>query len=391
MSNLGRERVLSILALATFVAMIGNGIVNPLITVYSQGFGASGLWLGIVFSSFAISRSIVSPIIGKFSDRHERKRLMLFGMAAYAAFSLLYVVADSVYSLVAVRILHGAASAFIAPVVMAYGSEISDPDKRGSSLGLLTAARFFGFGIGPLIGGFVGYFFGVKMAFVVMAGFALFALVLMWLLVPPHMPVQSAQMKRTRYRDLVRNKALVSMALFRLFMAAGGAFTIAFIPLIGHELGFSLVEVSVILAFNVLASGFFQYLSGKFADAANKMMLIMLGSAAVGASLVWMAFSHTFMEFLIVGTLLAAAQALTIPASAAVTSAIGKYTGHGAAMGVWNFGLDIGVGLGPLVAGFLYDDVGHAAIFAVMGGITFVGMVVAYAVFLSDSRRKEYL
>jgi len=67
------KKTFPILALSVFSSMLGVGIISPLLPLYAENLGATGIWLGIIFSSFSISRTVFMPIIGRLSDRRGRK------------------------------------------------------------------------------------------------------------------------------------------------------------------------------------------------------------------------------------------------------------------------------------------------------------------------------
>jgi MFS family permease len=52
------KRVFPILALSIFASMLGVGIIVPLLPLYAENLGATGIWMGIIFASFSISRAI---------------------------------------------------------------------------------------------------------------------------------------------------------------------------------------------------------------------------------------------------------------------------------------------------------------------------------------------
>ncbi len=53
---------------AVAVAMIGVGIIAPILPLYAKTFAASGVSIGLVFSAFSLSRSLLSPLVGRLSD-----------------------------------------------------------------------------------------------------------------------------------------------------------------------------------------------------------------------------------------------------------------------------------------------------------------------------------
>jgi len=85
------KKIFNTLFIAVFVSMIGAGIIVPLLPIYAKNLGATGIWLGIIFSGFALARLIFMPIIGKISDRKGRKKFIVFGLLGYSVTSLLYL------------------------------------------------------------------------------------------------------------------------------------------------------------------------------------------------------------------------------------------------------------------------------------------------------------
>jgi MFS transporter, DHA1 family, multidrug resistance protein len=51
-----RSRSFLVLFAAVFVATMGISMVSPLLPVYAEQLGATGLWIGVTFSSFAITQ-----------------------------------------------------------------------------------------------------------------------------------------------------------------------------------------------------------------------------------------------------------------------------------------------------------------------------------------------
>jgi len=99
------KKVFPILALSVFSSMLGVGIISPLLPLYAENLGATGIWLGIIFSGFSISRAILMPIIGRLSDRSGRKSLLCIGLLIYFIISLGYIWASNVPQLILVRLI----------------------------------------------------------------------------------------------------------------------------------------------------------------------------------------------------------------------------------------------------------------------------------------------
>ncbi|MCK5098325.1 MAG: MFS transporter, partial [Desulfobacteraceae bacterium] len=137
-----QKKVFVTLFFTIFITVTGVGIVVPLLPIFAHELGASGLYIGMVFGSFSISRTILLPVFGRLSDKKGRKPFILAGLLGYAVTSLAFMFTTSVESLIIVRFFQGIASAMIMPVVQAYVGEITDKGSEGYSMGLFNMSMF---------------------------------------------------------------------------------------------------------------------------------------------------------------------------------------------------------------------------------------------------------
>lgn len=159
------SKVFPFLALSIFSSMLGAGIVVPLLPLYAESLGATGLWLGIIFAVFSISNAISTPFFGRLSDRSGRKMFLCVGLFLYGIISLGFVLATSVLQVALVRFLQGAAGGMVLPIAQAYIGDICPEGEEGKWMGYSNAAFFTGFGVGPLMGGGLAEEFGMNAAF----------------------------------------------------------------------------------------------------------------------------------------------------------------------------------------------------------------------------------
>ena len=72
------------LSVSVGVAMIGLGIIWPLVPVYAVELGAGGFQIGLIIASFNLARTFFNPLAGRLSDRWGRKSFIALGMLLYA-------------------------------------------------------------------------------------------------------------------------------------------------------------------------------------------------------------------------------------------------------------------------------------------------------------------
>ena len=354
--------------------MLGVGIIAPLLPLYAESLGASGIWLGVIFAAFSISRAFLTPIVGNVSDRKGRKIFICTGLFVYAAISLGYIWASRVSELTLVRLMHGAASAMIIPIAQAYIGELSPEGEEGTWMGYFNAAFLTGYGFGPLIGGVLTDYFSMEAAFSTMGGLNLLAFLLAFSLLPEvrHQKKRSENPKPSflKMRESGVIKGLVS---FRLVYDLGMGAFMTFLPLFGAGLGLSPARIGAVLAIYFLLMSTSQLFSGRIADVFNRRGLVILGSLVGLAFIALIPSMQNFWQLIALCIFGSVGGALSLPAASALTVDEGKKYGMGATMGVFNMASGIGMALGPLIGGLIADLVNMNSVFYFGAGVGLLG------------------
>jgi MFS family permease len=147
-SGLGKLIVLMVTA---FVDMVGLLMVIPLIPFYAMKLGAGGTIVGVLVSAFSLAQLLSAPLWGRVSDRYGRRPALLVGLGASAIAYVTFAYAQSIWLLLASRLIQGAGGGTTG-VVQAYVADATAPRDRAKSLGWLSAATNLGVTIGPLMG-----------------------------------------------------------------------------------------------------------------------------------------------------------------------------------------------------------------------------------------------
>ncbi|MDK2891391.1 MAG: transporter, family, multidrug resistance protein [Methanoculleus sp.] len=384
------KRIYNVLFISVFATMLGLGVVSPLLPIYAENLGATGIWLGIIFSAFALSRSIFMPVIGRISDRRGRKWIILIGMFAYAVLSLAYIVIDSVYSFTAVRFAHGLASAMVVPIAMAYIADLSERGKEGSHMGNFSISMFLGMGMGPLLGGFLNDAFGLDSVFYVMAGLSAFATLLVGISLPEAKPGSFTvpDAKPIPMRAIFTLPVMRGVMVFSFISALGRGGMMVFIPVFGPLIAISPTEVGVVLSANTFLMALLQVPMGRITDTGNKVALIVVGSAITALAIAAIPLSGSFWPLLAITSFVGIGGAIQQPAIMALTVDAGRTIGMGTSMGAYNTVFGIGMIIAPLVGGVFMDFVGVDAVFYVGGAISLLGTGI-FAVLMRRSARES--
>lgn len=151
--------------LIVFVDVIGLGITIPVLPIYAEGFfNLSGFQIAGLMSLFFAAQFVGAPILGRLSDRIGRRPVLIASQLGTLTGAILTAVALSPLYLVVARLIDGGTGGNIS-VAQAYLTDITPPEDRAKSVGLVIAAFGLGFIIGPAFGAFMSASFGPRLTF----------------------------------------------------------------------------------------------------------------------------------------------------------------------------------------------------------------------------------
>lgn len=162
-----------------------------------------GLLIGLQIAAFSLAQLLLSPYLGRLSDTKGRRSVLLISSALAVVAYLVYAFAPSLPFLILSRALSGVAAANLG-VAFAYVSDVTAPQDRSKSLGLLGAAFGIGFIIGPSLGALLLRVSGDSPVLLgsVAATLALVNFLFIQFLVPESLPEGRRNQSRNFFGDL---------------------------------------------------------------------------------------------------------------------------------------------------------------------------------------------
>jgi DHA1 family multidrug resistance protein-like MFS transporter len=357
------RQILIILLLSVFTALLGIGIIVPVMPDFATRLGASGTSLGLMIAVFSLTRGFFQPIVGSLSDRWGRKGFLITGLFIYGLVGLILPEAESVSNLIVIRSFHGFGSAMIMPVAMAYVSELAPAGEEGRYMGMLNIAIFSGIGGGPMLGGFFADLWGMSAAFYAMAVLSFMAMTLLLLRLPRMAeskvsPGTGLNIYRAMGRVFAsrRAKGILLARMSTMFIMVP---TMAFLPLLMHQkLQASGIMIGLVITVRTLTNAFLQVPCGRLADRRDKLALLTMGCLVISLIMVLVPRAADFPQLLLLFVVLGAGEALIWPALGALATEEGRIYGHGTMMGLFSMAMSCGIFFGSLAAGLVMDTWG---------------------------------
>jgi predicted MFS family arabinose efflux permease len=265
---------------------------------------------------------------------------------------------DGLVALDASRLLVGAGEGALMAASVLWLLRNAGPARRGRALGHIGLANYAGLAAGPLLaealGGDPGRVFAAAGVLPLVAGALVLGLRAPAAAAPP-VPAGGASLVRATLRPGV-GLALVNV---------GYVAVIAFGAMVGreHEAAAAGLVVPVFAA-TVIAA---RLLGAGVPDAAGPVATLRACAVAEGAGLVALALVHGSAPVLVAVVVLAAGQALAVPALGMLALARVAPERHGAAAGLFFSWFDAGVGLGGPLVGALARATGPATAVGLAG------------------------
>ena len=165
------QRTVLVMFLAQLLASLGFSTIFPFLPHYVEELGASSsgstvFWVAMVFSVQAVAMMIASPIWGAVADRYGRKPMVVRALIGGAILVGLMGLARSVEELTVLRLVQG----LVTGVVSAASSmvvAVVPRDRLGYAMGMMQTGQWAGISVGPILGGLLEYFVGMRMSFLV--------------------------------------------------------------------------------------------------------------------------------------------------------------------------------------------------------------------------------
>ena len=171
-----RRAALAFIFVTVALDTLALGMIIPVLPKLVERFvgGDTARAVGIyaVFGTvWAVMQFFFAPVLGALSDRFGRRPVILLSNFGLGLDYVLMALAPTLSWLFVGRVLSGIASASIA-TAHAYIADVTPPERRARSYGLLGAAFGIGFVLGPAFGGVLGAI-APRLPFWVAAGFSL--------------------------------------------------------------------------------------------------------------------------------------------------------------------------------------------------------------------------
>jgi MFS family permease len=157
---------LSLLTLVYVFNYLDRTIIYILLPLIKKEMAFTDLQLAMLGSmSFVIFFTVLGIPFGRLSDRVVRKNMIAAGLAVWSLFSGLTGFATGFWSLLICRVMVGVGEATLGPAALSLLSDYFPPRVRATVQAIYSSGIAIGAGLAFFLGGWLGHYYGWRLAF----------------------------------------------------------------------------------------------------------------------------------------------------------------------------------------------------------------------------------
>jgi MFS family permease len=258
-----RWSIVGLLAAALFINYVDRGAVPTAAHLIQDELALSAAQLGVLFSAFFWTYSILQIPVGWVAERYGAHRVLAGGLALWACATMLVGLAHSFTALLLLRLLLGIGESASFPCASKLLSVAVPIERLGIANGIVAFAYQFGPAVGAFVGGLIMVHYGWRATFWVFG-----ALSLLWLL-PwsrvrlPRESVASGPGQGPSFGSILRQPSLWGTALGLFSSNYTFYFLLNWLPYyVVRERGFSTGEMASLTGSAYLVSALSSIIAG---------------------------------------------------------------------------------------------------------------------------------
>lgn len=165
------QRNLLVCVFGSFTTLVSLSMLLPFLPLYVEQLGihspgAIVQWSGVAFGATFFGTAITAPLWGRLATRYGRKPMLVRAAIGMAVVMSLIGLAHNVTELVVLRLAAGLIGGYASASIVMIGTQVPR-ERAGWALGVLSTGALAGNLIGPLVGGFLPTWVGIRGTFFV--------------------------------------------------------------------------------------------------------------------------------------------------------------------------------------------------------------------------------
>lgn len=377
-----------LVCLSSFLFSSSFNMLIPELPAYLTAMGGA-TYKGLIIALFTLTAGFSRPFSGKLTDTIGRVPVMAVGSLVCFVCGLLYPVLTTIAGFLFLRLIHGFSTGFKPTATAAYVADLVPENRLGEAMGIHGICFSTGLAIGPAIGSLITSHFSIDVLFYCSSLFALLSIGILANMkesLPVKQKFRFSLLKIDR-KDIIEWRVVPAAVITLLSYVSYGAI----LTVIGDwstYLGTG--NKGLFFVVFTLTSLLIRFIAGKASDQYGRVLILKVSLGLLTAAMLWIGLASSSFSLMAASALYGVATGMLSPAANAWTIDLSDPAHRGKAVATMYIALEAGIGLGALLAGWLFvaDIRAIPKIFFICTGITLAAL--CYLQFIWKRRRSAF-
>ncbi|MCU5745174.1 MFS transporter [Staphylococcus sp. SQ8-PEA] len=369
--------------LTNFLVYLSMYLLIVLIASYTTTtYNASASIAGLVTGLFIIGSLIGRFTTGKYVNQLGPKKILICGLIFLIITQLCYFIEGSLLFLMFTRLINGIATGIITTATGTIAAYVTPPERKSEGISMFSLSLVIGTAIGPFFGLFLSNIYPIEVLFGLCLACGIISLITSLFIKVQFETTskeQHSSLEKSKGFDLSNYLAKEAVPVAILMVLSGLTYSsiLSFIKDYAEEINLVTVS-SYFFIFYALSSLFTRPLAGRLMDNRNENVVAYPSFIFLILTFVCLYFTSSSWLMVVAGLCLGAGYGTISSIMQAVAIKVSPPAKYGVATSTYFIGLDLGIGLGPYLLGFLINSLSYASLYGLMAIVALITMVLYY-------------
>lgn len=360
----------------SFLLFLSMYMLLPTLPLYAQTIGGNETVAGTIVGLFTLSAVLVRPWFGNLLDRKGRKVILMVGASIFLLSVAAYNLAFSIVTLLALRALHGIGWGASTTASSTIASDVIPASRRAEGMGYFGIAATIAMSVGPALGLYLIKDNGYSVLFTGAAILAALGLVGSFFINYEQPRKDQEEAKSLSAKGVFLEKTVIPPAIVLFFITLTYGGIVTFLPAYADSQGVE--NIGIFFTVYALVLLFGRPFIGKLADRYGGQKFLTPGILLIATALLLLVKASSLPVFLLVGVIYGLGFGTVQPILNALVISLAPPERRGVANATFAVAMDLGIGLGAVILGFLAQHLGYVYMYGSSAVFALFALVMYY-------------
>ena len=371
--------------ITNFLVYLCMYLLIVIIASYTKSeYHASDSMAGLVSGLFIIGSLIGRFITGKYVNKIGPKRILIIGLILLIITQLLYFIEGALAILMFTRLVNGIATGVTTTATGTIAAYATPQERKSEGISLFSLSLVIGAAIGPFFGLLLINTFPIQLLFLLCLMCGIISFIISFFIklnidtTRDIIKPQTTESKKFNINNYIAKEAL-PVAIIMLLAGLSYSSILTFLQFFAQEINLVTIS-SYFFIFYAIASLITRPIAGRMMDLKNENVIAYPAFIFLILTFLTLSITNNSWLLILAGLLLGAGYGNISSCMQAIAIKVSPPAKYGIATSTYFIGLDLGLGFGPYILGFVTSAVSFAQLYAIMGVLVLITGVIYYFV-----------